>query len=62
MATFPQLLDRSSRKKRLTLIKEQEDGEQVIIIIVIIIINDMVGECSPYGGGERRVQGFGGET
>jgi hypothetical protein len=24
--------------------------------------NEMDGECSAYGGGERRVQGFGGET
>jgi len=24
--------------------------------------NEMVGTCSAYGGGERCVQGFGGET
>ena len=24
--------------------------------------NEMGGACSTYGGGERRVQGFGGET
>jgi hypothetical protein len=24
--------------------------------------NEMGGECSAYGGGERRVQGFGGKT
>ena len=26
------------------------------------IENEMGGACSAYGGGERRVQGFGGET
>jgi hypothetical protein len=27
-----------------------------------IEMNEMGGACSRYGGGERRVQGFGGET
>ena len=39
-------------------------GSTVIIIIIIIIItrNEMSGASSAYEGGERRVQGFGGET
>jgi len=32
------------------------------IVRVIKIQNEMDRACSAYGGGERRVQGFGGET
>ena len=40
-------------------------GNIIIIIIITIIIitrNEMSGASSAYEGGERRVQGFGGET
>jgi hypothetical protein len=33
-----------------------------IIIVIITIITEMGGACSADGEGERRVQGFGGET
>jgi hypothetical protein len=30
------------------------------IFIIIALKNEMGGACSPYGGEERRIQGFGG--
>jgi len=34
----------------------------VVRVIKSKVLNGMGGECSADGGGERRVQGFGGET
>ena len=33
-----------------------------IVWVIKIVKNEMGGACSAYGGGERRVQGFGWET
>jgi len=34
----------------------------MLFICVVFHINEMGGACCEYGGEERRIQGFGGET
>ena len=59
---------------KLTHVAYRGTGENYLMRILIFFVpqpilcgykiekNEMGGACSAYGGGERRVQGFGGET